>query len=205
MKRLLLVRHGESEANVIHSLDCAVPGPPLSPLGHEQAQALPGRLADMQISDICQIYASTMERAAQTVTPLAQRLGLPIIRRDGIREFNVGDLHPRTDASAHATLDKLMVSWLVDRDKTAARPGGESAAEVVARFRSVLVDVLDSYEDGAAVVATHGGALRLVGPALFAEVSDAFTYDNHVPNTGIIDVEVTPERLICRSWAGIRL
>lgn len=202
MKRLLLVRHGESEANVIHSLDCAVPGPPLSPLGHEQAQALLDRLAGL---DIRQIYASTMERAAQTVTPLAQRLGLPIIRRDGLREFDVGDLHPRNDVKAHLALDELMISWLINRDKNAARPDGESAAEVVARFRSVLVDVVESYDDGVAVVAAHGGALRLVGPVLFDEVSSRFTYENHVPNTGIIDVEVTPERWICRSWAGIPL
>jgi broad specificity phosphatase PhoE len=212
VKRLLLVRHGESEANVIHSLDCGVPGPPLSPLGHEQAQELADKLADL---DIQQIYASTMQRAVQTVTPLAQRLGLPITQRDGLREFDVGDLHPRNDQSAHQALDELMVRWLIYRDRTAFRPDGESAAEVVARFRSVLVDVLASYDDGVAVVATHGGALRLVGPVLFAEVTSTFTYENHVPNTGIIDVEVKESDLletrseltglVCHNWAGIEL
>lgn len=202
VKRLLLVRHGESEANVVHSLDCAVPGPPLSPLGFEQAEALAESLAH---EDIRRIYASTMQRAQQTVQPLADRLDLPVEYRDGVREFDVGDLHPRNDRAAHALLDELMADWLLRKDRTAARPDGESAAEVVARFRSVLVDVLASYVDGVAVVATHGGALRLAGPQLFAEVSEEFTYENHVPNTGIIDIEVTETRLVCRSWAGIPL
>jgi len=202
VKRLLLVRHGESEANVIHSLDCAVPGPALSPLGQVQALALAELLAGEDIRLIC---ASTMLRAQQTVTPLAERLGLPITIRDGIREFNVGDLHPRNDRAAHIMLDELMTSWLLNGDRNAFRPGGESSAEVTARFRSVLVDVLASYVDGTAVVATHGGALRLVGPVLLAEVTTEFTYKNHVPNTGIVDIAVTDAGLVCRSWAGIPL
>jgi len=202
VKRLLLVRHGESEANVVHSLDCAVPGPPLSPLGLEQADALAETLAH---EDIRRIYASTMRRAQQTVQPLARRLNLRVECRDGIREFDVGDLHPRNDPAAHALLDELMADWLLRKDSAAARPGGESAAEVVARFRSVLVDVLASYVDGVAVVATHGGALRLTGPKLFADVTEEFTYENHVPNTGIIDIDVTDAGLVCKSWAGIPL
>ena len=200
MKRLLLVRHGESEANVVHSLDCTVPGPPLSPLGHKQAIGLVDALSGM---DIRTIYASTMLRAQQTVAPLAQKLGLRVHVRDGFREFDVGDLNARSDRESHLLLDELMRRWLVAHEATAARPDGENAAEVIARFRSALVDVLASYDDGAAVVAAHGGALRLVVPELKCGVTGPFTFVNHVPNAGIIDVEVSGDQLKCRSWAGL--
>jgi broad specificity phosphatase PhoE len=47
VRRLILVRHGESEANVIGSLHCQVPGPPLTDRGHKQAEALVAALADL--------------------------------------------------------------------------------------------------------------------------------------------------------------
>jgi broad specificity phosphatase PhoE len=40
MRRLIVVRHAQSEANAVGSLHCTVPGPPLTDLGHEQAKTL---------------------------------------------------------------------------------------------------------------------------------------------------------------------
>lgn len=201
MKRLLLVRHGESEANVVRSLDCSVPGPPLSALGEKQADALAETLADTR--DIRVLFASTMPRARQTLALLSDRTGLPVRIRDGLREFDIGDLQPRSDPGAHTLLDELLHRWLVDGDLSASRPGGENGYEIVSRFRSALADVVAAYDDGVAVLATHGGVMRLVTPHLCAEVTGPFTFTNHVPNIGVVDFDVRGPEFVCRSWVGI--
>src|SRR3954467_1668490 len=99
MRRLVLVRHAESEANVTGSLHCRVPGPPLTELGHEQAKMLVDALADQ---DVRAGWASTMTRAQQTAAPLATARALELRIHDDLRETDLGDLHDRHDAEAHA-------------------------------------------------------------------------------------------------------
>ncbi|GGQ96864.1 hypothetical protein GCM10010216_69080 [Streptomyces flaveolus] len=47
--RLLLIRRGQTPSNLKHLLDTEAPGPALTPLGQEQAAALPQVLAAEQI------------------------------------------------------------------------------------------------------------------------------------------------------------
>ncbi|HVX46828.1 MAG TPA: histidine phosphatase family protein [Mycobacteriales bacterium] len=201
MKRLLLVRHGESEANVVGSLDCSVPGPPLSPVGEKQAVALADSLAGCP--DLRLLFASTMTRAQQTLAPLAARTGLPVHVRDGFREFDIGDLQPRSDPGAHRLLDEILRRWLVDGDLSATRPGGENGYEIVSRFRSALADVVTGYDEGTAIVAAHGGVIRLVVPQLSPQVSGPFTFVHRVPNTGVVEFDVEDGEFTCLSWVGI--
>ena len=50
--RLLLLRHGQTESNVIGALDTAVPGAPLNELGLRQAAAVPGAFSALEISTL---------------------------------------------------------------------------------------------------------------------------------------------------------
>ena len=75
---LILLRHAQSFQNVpdpyppgFHEDDA-----PLTPFGLLQAQRLSDRF---EKGDIQHIFASTLIRAAQTVEPTAQKLGLPVI------------------------------------------------------------------------------------------------------------------------------
>src|ERR1700759_1664828 len=98
MRRLIVVRHAQSEANAVGSLHCTVPGPPLTELGQEQAGALAETLAG---DDVRAVWSSTMTRAWQTAEPLAAALGLVVHQREGFKEAYLGELHDRTDAEAH--------------------------------------------------------------------------------------------------------
>ncbi len=61
--RLLLVRHGQTAANVRGELDTAPPGPGLTRLGRRQAKAIPGELAAESIDGI---YSSALIRTQET-------------------------------------------------------------------------------------------------------------------------------------------
>ena len=72
--RVLLIRHGQTPANVAGSLDTTLPGPGLTDLGLAQADAIPEAVGGEEIGAV---FASRALRAQLTATPLAQSLGLP--------------------------------------------------------------------------------------------------------------------------------
>jgi probable phosphoglycerate mutase len=198
-RRLILVRHAESEANVVDSLHTQVPGPPLTGLGREQADALVEALAD---EDVRAVWASTMLRAQQTAAPLAAARGLQVRVEDGLREVDVGDLHDRRDAEAHDQLGDVMAGWMLRGDVSLRCPGGECGSDVTGRFGSVLTAVLDELEEGSAVVVAHGAALRLTLLGLCG-LDAAFVLSHHLPNTGFVVVDVADGEYKCRIWAGL--
>jgi probable phosphoglycerate mutase len=202
--RLVFVRHAQSIANTTGSLDCSVPGPGLSPLGFEQASALPDALVpDLDSSPVRRIWASTMLRAQQTAEPLAERLGLRVNVHPLLHEGHVGDLNGRVDDEAHQALEDLYACWQLDEDLERLRPGGESATMLVERMRQVIADVLASVEDGVAVVVSHGAILRVALPRLCQGVTPAYTLAHHLPNTARAVVDVLDgDRLLCRTWDG---
>lgn len=106
--RLLLIRHGQTPSNLTHLLDTAAPGPGLTPLGQEQAQALPALLAGERIDAL---YASTLRRTQLTAAPLAAATGLDVQVRDGIREVIAGDLEMRGDDEAIALYHAAVFAW----------------------------------------------------------------------------------------------
>ncbi|HEY0485890.1 MAG TPA: histidine phosphatase family protein [Mycobacteriales bacterium] len=201
MRRLLFVRHGESEANAAGSLDCAVPGPGLTELGHAQADALAAELAG---EDIRAVWASSMTRAQQTAAPLAAKLGLEVRIHPDLREADVGDLHPRSDNSALWHWNTLYARWLADGELADKRPGGESAADVIRRYVPAVREIVGELADGGtAVIVSHGAASRLVLAGLCPEVSPLYALEHHLDNTDVVDVEVTGDGdFRCVSWAG---
>lgn len=200
MKQLLLFRHGQSEANVLGSLDCAVPGPPLTEQGHQQAKALVDTLAGR---DVAAIWASTMTRSQQTAQPLADARGLPVRVHPDLRECHVGDLHARHDEEAHELFDEMAVAWWLDANLDVRRPGGESGREVVDRIGAVLTEVVAALDEGqTAVVVSHAAALRLTVPQLCPGISPLHALRHHLPNTGLVEVQVNGGDWLCRSWDG---
>jgi probable phosphoglycerate mutase len=203
VRRLLFVRHGESLANAARSLDCAVPGPGLTDLGRSQAVALADALSDV---DIREVWASTMTRAQETAAPLATRLGLDVQVHPDLREADVGDLHPRSDDSAIWHWNTLYARWLADGELDRRRPGGESASDVIARYVPAVHKIAEELTEGAAVIVTHGAAVRLVLAGLCPEVSPRYALEHHLDNTDVVEVQVLEgarrPAYRCLSWAG---
>jgi len=199
IERLILVRHGQSEANVVDSLHTAVPGPPLTALGHEQAEQLLEALAG---EDVRSVWASNMTRAQQTAAPLAAARGLDVQVRDGLREVDVGDLHDRRDAEAHDLLSDVLAGWMLRGELSLRCPGGECGSDLTTRFGAVLKEIVDSGDGGAAVVVAHGAALRTTLLGLCG-LDPAFVLAHHLPNAGYVVVDLDGDDYACRTWAGL--
>jgi len=83
---MILLRHGQSEFNVIYSVtrvDPGIPDPELTALGREQAAAAARALAD---HDLGRVVCSPYVRAIQTAEIVAEILGLAITIEPLVRE-----------------------------------------------------------------------------------------------------------------------
>ena len=182
--RLLLVRHGQSEANVALRLDSLPPGAPLTGDGQEQARVLVETLADTPVSAV---LASRATRAQQTAAPLAAALGLDVEVVDGVQETFVGDLEGQAGWPVLEEYDRAYGQWFAGSPGVHP-PGGESGTEVLDRYLPVVAHLrarLEADPQRSVVLVSHGAAIRWVTTSV-SDVPAAFAVSTHLANTELV-------------------
>ncbi|KNX38499.1 histidine phosphatase family protein [Luteipulveratus halotolerans] len=199
--RLLLIRHGQTPANVAGSLDTSLPGPGLTELGRSQAEAIPEAVRDEQIGAV---FASRALRAQLTATPLAESLDVPVVELAGVHEIQAGAYEKATDAASVDGYLGTMWKW-VHGDLDARMPDGETGAEVIERFDASLREVEAAGVPVAAVV-SHGAAIRVWTTIRAGNLGAAFARNNPLGNTGVVAVEGdSASGWVALSWMGAPL
>ena len=199
--RLLLIRHGQTPANVRGELDTAAPGPSLTELGRVQAAAIPDALASERIDGI---YASRLIRTQQTAAPLARTRGeMHRVVLPGIHEIEAGDLEGRRDKRAIRRYVKVIWAW-GDGDLSRRMPGAGDGHEFYGRFDADVARVAAEHAPDATVaVFSHGAAIRVWSAARATNIAPEFPGRQHLDNTGVVALEGSPtEGWIVTEWAG---
>ena len=158
---VLLVRHGVTSTTG-RLLPGRRRGLHLSDEGRRQAEALAARLA--AVPKIAAIYSSPLERARETVAPLAKARGLTVRVERGLFEDDVGAW---TGLSLKRAARRP--EWaIVQRHASGFRfPGGESFVEMQARMASTLGRLVERHRGQTIVVASHADPIKtLVAHAL---------------------------------------
>ncbi|EOM76244.1 histidine phosphatase family protein [Rhodococcus rhodnii] len=191
--RLILVRHGQTEANVARRLDTRLPGARLTAEGIAQAEAFATTLAAER--DAAALVSSEALRARQTADPAERLAGLSLQVRPGLHETQVGHLEDRSDEESHHLFAKTYSEWHTG-DLKARMPGGESGGDVLDRFLPVVADLREEFLDdpeltGNVVVVSHGAAIRLVAAQL-ARVPGDFALTHHLANTHTVELDPIP-------------
>lgn len=199
--RLVLARHAQTIANAEGILDTRLPGHPLTEEGHQQAAGLAERLAG---EPVVAVYASRALRARQTARPVAARHGLAAQILDGVHEVFIGDLEGCQAPDAHRRLHELYRTWH-DGDLEAARPGGESAKQVLDRYLAAVAAIRLAYRGGTAVLVSHGAATRLAVVALAANVDGSFAAVRLLSNTATVLLQADGAGWHCLRWDDIEL
>ncbi|MDQ6838759.1 MAG: histidine phosphatase family protein [Actinomycetota bacterium] len=165
MAHIVLVRHAQSEWNALGRWQ-GWADPPLTELGRSQAE-----LAGVRLSSLAHghrqgppprlVVSSDLQRASTTASIVADR-ALPHAtpRTDpDWREYRVGAWSGLTRAEIEHQWPGELDRW--DRGDLLAPPGGEHRAHFEARLVKALGRVAaDTGETGAALVVSHGGAIR---------------------------------------------
>ena len=194
--RLLLIRHGETPANVIHALDTTLPGPGLTELGRSQAAALPAVLSGERIQSV---WASEALRAQETAGALARACGLQVQTLRGMYEIQAGELEKKTDVDSITAYVEAMRDWCAGRLDIRV-PGGESGREALDRINAGVRHVVSTGVETAAVV-SHGAAIRVWSGRHATNLGADFVTTNGLENTGVVALEGDPERgWVVRSW-----
>ena len=177
--RLMLLRHGQTQSNVIGALDTAIPGAPLNALGERQAAAVPGALASEKVDAI---YASTILRAQQTAAPLAAARDLTVTILDGIREISAGSLEMLSDKTSQGIYTATAFAW-AKGDLQVRMPGGEDGVQFFERFDEAIEEILGAGH-ASIVAVSHGAAIRTWVAARCSNTDGAFAGSHQLDNTG---------------------
>ena len=163
LMRVTFIRHGQSYGNLSGNIDTSTPGPVLTDLGTQQAEAVAKALGDNNYDGI---YASEMVRTQLTAAPMSQYLGLPIRVLPGIQEIEAGIFEGTPEASAASGYGGVLIKWAtgippygIPQDKSIVMPGTTlDGYQFDARMRAGLQTIYDNGDRNAAVF-SHGGAI----------------------------------------------
>ena len=152
-----LIRHGESVANLLHSLAGST-DVPLTELGINQAEATARALRDIHFDAV---YSSPLVRAVDTAKPHAEMRGLRVQVHEGVREIFLGEWEGRR-------VDEIIKSYGISSYEggwqgsfgTYRVPGAESAAECAERVFAAMKEIALRNPDSRVLVVSHGAALR---------------------------------------------
>jgi broad specificity phosphatase PhoE len=198
--RLLLIRHGQTPANVRGELDTGHPGPGLTPLGVRQAEAVPAALDALHLI-VDAIFVSTLARTAETAQPLARALALEPVVLPGIHEIEAGDLEMATDHASYRAYLGTAFAWGTG-DRDAVMPGAQDGHAFFTRFDDSIALVAQSGAQSAAVF-SHGAAIRVWVAGVATNMAPTRAAEEDLENTALVVLEGSPtEGWALVSWGG---
>lgn len=151
---VLLVRHGQTPTTG-KVLPGRAKGLHLSEHGRAQAAAVAERVA--QLPRIDALYASPLERARETASPIAAATGLRTAVHKGLLECDFG----RWTGAKLADLFKKPEWTTVQRSPSSFRfPGGESFTEMQTRIVGALDDIRQRHPGGTVVCVSHADPIK---------------------------------------------
>jgi len=158
---VLLVRHGRTPTTG-QVLPGRAAGLHLSDEGLAQAEAVAeriGLLADGKKTGPVAVYASPLERTAETARPIARRLGLRVRSDRDLLECDFG----QWTGGKLAELAKKPEWTKVQRNPSGFRfPGGESFLEMQTRMTSALARLVERHPGETVVAVSHADPIKAV-------------------------------------------
>lgn len=156
MTRILLIRHGESEANR-QNIFAGQIDPDLEQNGLEQAKLTAKFIKDNYNVD--KIYASDLKRAYKTGLALSELLNIDVIKDKGLREIAAG----KWEGVLFSDLVKLYADdfnkWMYNIGE-AGCTDGESVKELSERVMNTLEKIAEENNGKTVAVATHATPIR---------------------------------------------
>ena len=153
---LLLVRHA-LPGRVDNSPTGEVANPALSDLGRRQAEALADWLVGLwpggpPAERVDAVYSSPLVRALETASPLADRLGCPVVVEDGLAEYDAEELVYIPVEELRAARDPRWFELVSDE---AILDTADFQARVVATVEALV----DTHPGQRLVLSCHGGVI----------------------------------------------
>jgi broad specificity phosphatase PhoE len=194
VKRLVLVRHGQSTWNVERRVQ-GQSGTGLTDLGREQAKAVAVRVADQYPR--APVWTSDLQRCLETAEVIEDALGVGAVEHVGLRERDFGDWTGRL-VTEIAEADKERFSRWANGEDVIGEVGGESSDVLGDRVEETIEAILADLAHGAtAIVVTHGGPVWH-GTHRWLELGEPSL--GGVANCSMTDLVEWDHRRFCDQW-----
>jgi probable phosphoglycerate mutase len=146
------------------------------------------------------VYSSPLRRTAATARPLAERLGLELNLRDGLKEIAYGSWEGRTAAAVSLDYHDEYLRWLAD---PAWYPptGGETAIAVARRALAVVEEIRERFATGEVLVVSHKATIRIMLCSLLGIDVGRFRYRLACPVGSVSAVEFGAEGPLLQTLA----
>lgn len=177
---IYLIRHAESEANLLHGyINGRTNESPPTDLGIRQAQRLGSWLEGHELIPDT-VLVSPAERTQQTMKHVLGVMGIdpPTRIDDRLQELDQGEWTGRLRTEVYTP---EVVRRIILLGKNAAAPGGETMNEVGTRMGRAVSDLINP---GTTFVFTHGLAIRCLVGQLHGWPQSRIRIDN-TPNTSL--------------------
>jgi len=181
MSALYLVRHAHAEWTPDENR-------PLSVQGSEAAARVANILCEYPIHAI---YSSPSRRACQTISPLAEMLGLTIHVEPDLQERKLGD------GVFEDFFKAVEVTWL---DPSFVHPGGESNITAQKRGITVMQRLLEQHPAEHIVFSTHGNLMALILQTFDPSVDFMFWKSLTMPDVYKLNISRTGRGVMQRLW-----
>lgn len=198
MTRLVLIRHGQSEANRVSGFT-GQSHIPLSDLGWRQAQKTAEYVAENYRIDT--IYSSDLLRAYETGVALSEKLGIMKIHtHPGLREIFAGEWEGLPFAEIPEKYPEDFRKWK-EHIEYCKCTGGESVAEMHERVLGAVLQIAKENDGKTVALTFHSTPIR----ALAAYIRDASINNmEEIPwpsNASVSVVEVVNQKITMPVYA----
>lgn len=154
-RRLILIRHGETEYNATGRMQGQL-DTELSEVGRAQAKAAGEALAHWPIT---KVVCSDLQRAVETAELISVNWSAEITTDSRLRETDLGAWQGASGAEVDRDYPGQRAYWRHDPEW--APPRGETRLDVAARAFEVVQELMesDAFDDGNVVFVAHGGTI----------------------------------------------
>ena len=201
--KLYFVRHGESEANVLHVISNRETPHGLTPLGRQQASTLANSLRNVPITTI---FSSPILRARQTAEILAGTFHQMYQVTEALREYDCGILEDKADEESWKLHREIAEDWTLNQNYLRKPEGGECFLDIRSRFipfiEELTLDGLD--RDDHILLVGHGGLFQLMLPLILTNVDIPFAQSHGMRHTETVIVQQGQNGLVCLQWGPVR-
>lgn len=183
--QILIIRHGQSEADLLKVHEGRADFP-LTEMGRRQAKLMAERVKEHFPPEI--IWSSTLKRAKETATILADALDCPVKFEESLMEYNNGILAGLTyEEGKKYPIPKTMHERRVEN--------GESSIEFRMRVESIFSEILYTSTCNRIAIVAHGGVINNLMRAFYKmPVTTEFLFKSG--DTAIHLVEITEKERI---------
>lgn len=189
--KILIIRHGESEADLLDVHEGRADFP-LTEKGVQQAEKM-AQYVHKHFPELEEVYASPLKRAAKTAEILSETVNIPLTFKDDLMEMDNGKLKGLSREEARRRFPEPK-----NRALHEPIPGGESLIEFRARAEKVFSEIMkDAREKDRSFIGivSHGGTISQIFHHLFNLPYRKYGF--YTGDTGMHLIEVS-KRVIVR-------